>query len=52
MSGTTCKGSFPRVVIVLEACWIPTSSPSSDESSISCVVKVWIEKSFKHNIKI
>lgn len=40
MSGTTCKGSVTRVVNVSVACGISTSSPSSEESSIPCVVNV------------
>lgn len=41
MSGTTCKGSVARVDIILVA-----SSPSSEESSISCVI-VEPENSFE-----
>lgn len=40
ISGTTCKGSVARLVSVSVAWGISTSSPSSDESSISGVVNV------------
>lgn len=37
MSGTTCKGSVTRDVIVSEEPGSSISSPSSEESSIPCV---------------
>lgn len=50
MSGTTCKGSVTRVVMVSSvACDISTSSPSSEESSISCVVNDVPKKSLVKN---
>lgn len=49
MSGTTCKGSVTKDAS--DAPGISISSPSSDESSIPCVVNAGVKKSYNKKKK-